>query len=93
MSGDTDTLIMYDIPKLGIFERDTNEYGPDGWIQEPVDELIIGEDSDSYITRTFTSTTGYWTEDGLRYEEIEVIAIGPHKSRLIKWKDTQLSLF
>lgn len=80
--------ILYDYkeypqPKQGIFslhKKDAKYILPDGWEQSKETLLIIGETKDHYITNLVS------------YEN-DLLPLGPHKSRLMKWVPTQLNLF
>ena len=79
-------MIIYQNPKFGIFNIETNEYDIKiGWIQKQEPIRIIGEDSECYIERTYISEMGYWDKDGVRFSILKHSAIGPHKTRLINW--------
>lgn len=83
----------YQFSKMGVFEVDTNEYKlPGGWIQKEEEHLIIGEDEHIYVTKFLPHCHGEWVGDVV-IQTNYIIAIGLHKSRLVRWKETQLQLF
>lgn len=83
-------MIIYNEPKFGVFNIDINEYDIKvGWIQRPQNIKIIGEDRDCFIERTFISEMPYWDSDGVRFSTIKYCGIGPHKSRLVKWRESK----
>ena len=87
------TVIHYDAPRKGIFACHTGEYDPEnGWIDEPKELTIIGEKENYYIEREQPFSYGWWVGNTVKTINTTV-EIGPHKSRLIKWMDTQLKLF
>ncbi|MCT4237821.1 hypothetical protein HZP42_15665 [Elizabethkingia anophelis] len=86
------SFIPYDIPRLASYNHPTNEYDLNkGWLNEPKKVLVIGETKDSFITELRPSEHGEWTDLRILYKYI--LLLGFHKSRFIKWEETQLSLF
>lgn len=88
-------FIPYDMPRLATYSHPGNKYDlkKGGWQNIPKTVLVIGEDEHSFITelRPSESEEGEWTDKYVLYKFI--LPLGFHKSRLIKWEDTQLSLF
>lgn len=85
-------FIPYDTPRLATYEHHTNEYElPKGWLNEPKSVLVIGETKESFVTELKSSEHGEWTDRQVLYKYI--LPLGFHKSRLIKWEETQLTLF
>ena len=86
------SMIIYKQHREGLFSIHSGKWGVNGW--EDVEEVhaIIGETRDHYITKIIESSIPYWDEMG-RYEAHSCTPIGIHKSRFIRWMDTQLSLF
>ena len=85
-------FVSYDTPRLAIYHHPGNIYKlPGGWIDEKKELLIIGETKDSYITELRESERGEWTDKRILYKYI--LPLGFHKSRFIKWEETQLTLF
>jgi hypothetical protein len=86
-------FIKYNYPKIGIFELETNVYKPPiGWLQKQEEKLIIGEADEMYVYRLQESGHGEWIEDKV-VQKTYIMPLGIHKSRLVKWKNSQLSLF
>ena len=87
----------YDIPKVGFFrvEKPNGKYIlPGGWEQIVEKHLIIGEDDTTYINGLQPYEEGRWIgEEYVENYKQCILPIGIHKSRLIKWEPTQLSLF
>lgn len=85
-------FVPYETPRLAIYNSPGETYElPRGWIDVPKTVLIIGETKDSYITELRPSEHGEWTEKRILYKYI--LPLGFHKSRFIKWEETQLKLF
>jgi len=81
-------------PKKGLFNviKQPLEDTPEGLAQVQVEKLIIGENEQGFVYQLIKSGYNYWEGD----EVIEVcytLPIWIHKSRLVKWIDTQLELF
>lgn len=90
---DTDeTYVQYELPKQGVFRVETGEYGPDGWVRIEEQSTIIGETSEHYVTRLSNGSVGMWEGD-IVVQHDYVCHIGYHKSRFVKWVDSQLKLF
>jgi NOL1/NOP2/fmu family ribosome biogenesis protein len=87
-------FIKYDIPKNGLFEvlKPNGIYTNEGWETIQEQNLIIGETHFQYVYELREVEFEYWYE-GLTYKSKCQIEISYHKSRLIKWLDTQLNLF
>lgn len=86
-------IITEGYPKTGIFHITTDEYKlPDGWVQKEKETTIIGETEDLYVERVLKSSYGLW-ERGVVRTKNHKVNIGFHKSRLVRWKSGQLSLF
>lgn len=75
---------LYHKSKTGIFSIHVNSYGPNGWEHKLEERTIIGEDSDTFIERIQLFECGEWIGDNI-IPMRELIAIGIHKSRLMKW--------
>ena len=85
-------FIPYEFPRLAEYSFDINVYEyPKGWLTEPKQVLVIGEAKDSYTTELKSSSHGEWDEKRILLKYI--LPLGFHKSRLIRWVDTQLTLF
>lgn len=85
-------FIQYDTPRYATYNHPTNEYELlKGWLSEPKTVLVIGETKDTFVTELKPSEHGEWTEKKILYKYI--LPLGFHKSRLIKWEETQLTLF
>jgi hypothetical protein len=83
---------IYNLPKIGIFRVETGDYDPlVGWVQKEEKIKIIGEDTQTYISRTQPLNYGIY-ENGVVKQINTVIGIGPHKTRLVRWIETQLEL-
>jgi hypothetical protein len=83
----------YDTPKKGVFNVETGEYKlPIGWLQKEVECIIIGETDLHYVEELLPSSHGEWVGDVV-VEHKYILPIGLHKSRLVKWIDSQLCLF
>lgn len=82
----------YEFPRLAEYRHETDIYAyPIGWLTEPKQVLVIGEDNSSFVTELKPSEHGEWDEKRVLYKYI--LPLGFHKTRLIRWVDTQLSLF
>ena len=87
-------LVFWVHPRKGIFRCDLNQYDAKlGWLDEEKELLIIGEDNLLYITKTFRQDTYLEHPDRPPLRGDLMSGIGPHKSRLVKWVETQLELF
>jgi len=82
----------FEFPKMGIFSIDSGEWGEDGWINVEEERMIIGETDLNYIEKLSPSSTPEWVGDEV-IERKYILPLGPHKSRLVSWVDTQLSIF
>ena len=90
-----ENFTKYDQPRKGTFsvhKTDPAIYNKNGWVCVPVQDTIIGEDEDTYVTRILDSSYDEWVGDTKRTVKGK-ICMGYHKSRLIKWDAVQLSLF
>lgn len=86
-------MINYKQHRIGIFRIDTNVYDVNvGWIHREEERVIIGETLYSYTYEYLTTSCGYWDDLG-RYTAYYTMALGIHKSRFVKWKETQMTLF
>ena len=85
-------MIRYKNPRIGVFSITTDEYGPGGWVCVKEEYTIIGEHDEGYIYR-FVYTSDPHSDEFGEYEPYWTFPIYIHKSRLIRWKDTQLTLF
>jgi hypothetical protein len=79
-------------PRKAIYHQCTNVYGKKGWIQKEVETTVIGEDDHVYVERLKPGSHGEWVGEVVVQREY-ILAIGFHKSRFVKWVDTQLELF
>jgi len=85
--------VPFDLPRRGLFNKHTDVYGPDGWVQEQVEVEIIGEDNDTFVEQIIQSDGhGEWINGELVHRTY-VVPIGFNKSRLLKWISTQTKLF
>lgn len=86
-------FVAYDFPKLATFNYPGNEYNlkKNGWQDFPKTVLVIGEDKNCYITNLCQSEHEEWNDKRILYKYI--LPLGFHKSRFIRWEDTQLTLF
>jgi len=83
----------YDCPRKGIFNITTSEYRlPKGWVLKPTEHTIIGETDEHFITRLSTLEYGEWIGEEV-VQRSEIVPIGVHKTRFVRWIDTQLVLF
>lgn len=90
-----ENFIPYEKPRKGTFsvhKTDPSEYTVNGWTCIPVQDTIIGEDEDTYVTRLLESYYDEWVGDSKRTVKGK-ICLGYHKSRLIKWDAVQLTIF
>ncbi len=85
--------VPFDTPRLATYSSSGDEYDLEkgGWVNFPKTVLVIGETKDSYITKLSDAEHGEWIDKRILYKYI--LPLGFHKTRLIKWEDTQLSLF
>lgn len=82
----------YEVPRLATYSSPGNTYKlPIGWIDVPKTVLVIGEDDHCFITELRASEHGEWTDKRILYKYI--LPLGFHKTRLIQWEETQLTLF
>lgn len=87
----TNIQILYDYKpfdesKLGLFNASVGGEFKNDKI------LIIGETDLHYIFKLEKVTEGTWIDDKVIYETF-ILPIGIHKSRLIQWLPTQITLF
>jgi|JI9StandDraft_2_1071091.scaffolds.fasta_scaffold175580_2 hypothetical protein len=87
-----DDFILYEFPKQGVFRVETGEYKlPGGWVQIEEKSTIIGETSQHYVTGIINGEIGMWEGDKVvKYKYTS--HPGYHKSRFVRWCDTQLVL-
>jgi hypothetical protein len=86
-------FIKYITPREGLFLMTTSDYKPGiGWAKHVEKKMIIGEDSTCYIERFQKFGYGEWEGDSV-IQKNDLIGIGPHKTRLVRWLNSQLSLF
>lgn len=81
--------------KTGVFfvEKEPFEYvAPGGWKNAVEKQIIIGETKILFVTQLIKTETGRWEGKTLITEK-HIVPIGIHKSRLIRWETSQLSLF
>lgn len=72
----------YATPRNGLFSITTDEYQlPGGWVAKDEVRLIIGKADGIYVERLVDLSDG------------DIVPIGLHESRLIRWHETQLDLF
>jgi len=82
----------FNSPTEGEFRITTDVYKfPDGWLCKNKKYLIIGETDDTYVYKLLPSSYGEWIVDKVIRKEY-IMPLGIHKSRLVKWIETQLSL-
>lgn len=85
---------IWEQPRNGIFRCDINVYDPNlGWLDEEKELHIIGETDTTYFDILIKSDVSYPTPDFAPVKGNFIYGIGPHKERLVKWIDTQLTLF
>lgn len=86
-------FVAYDTPRLATYSSPGNEYDlkKGGWQNILKTVLVIGEAEHCFITKLSPSEHGEWTDKRILYKYI--LPLGFHKSRLVKWEETQLSLF
>ena len=92
MTDQKETFEKYELPKPGIFTSVSNKYTEKRWNGPEVEALIIGEAQLSYIyeVRRFHpdfNCAGYGKPEPTNTDIDEIVYIGFHKSRLVKWKD------
>jgi len=80
-------FIKYDSPKKGSFWvlSEQGEYNSKGWVQVPVNAIIIGETDDCYVTRILDSTYDERVGDAKKTVTGKIL-LAYHKTRLIKWE-------
>lgn len=87
-------IIFYKYPKVGIFEVEPEmaKYGKDGWVQVKKEFKIIGETSDTYVTRVWRERKGSMYNDRWRYSKkrVGLTSTGIHKTRFVRWKQNLL---
>lgn len=84
--------IAYEFPRLAEYRQETNVYEfPYGWITEAKQVLVIGETDTSFVTKLKHSEHGECDEKRILYKYI--LPMGFHKTRFIRWFDTQLTFF
>lgn len=76
-------VILYRHPLKAIFRDE---------LDQDVSIMVIGEDTNFFITKTF-DTDRFMTQPGVYIYGNLVYGIGFHKSRLVKFVETQLQLF
>jgi hypothetical protein len=82
----------YAIPKNGLFAIHTGTWLPsNAWETINETHLIIGEDSDTFVCKVIPYEVGMWVGDKV-IKEHQVLAIGIHKTRLLRWLPTQTQL-
>lgn len=82
----------FEFPRMVTYNHPGNEYKlPIGWIDIPKSVFVIGETKDSFITELRLAEHGEWTDKRILYKYI--LPLGFHKSRFVKWEETQLRLF
>ncbi|MBK6546422.1 MAG: hypothetical protein IPG12_14290 [Saprospiraceae bacterium] len=76
----------YDVPKRAIFRTENRgeTIVPGGRVLLEIEENIIGETKDKYITRLFPFDHGEW-RGNIGLKRFSIMPIGIHKSRLVKW--------
>lgn len=83
---------LYDTPRVGVFKLPSDEYISGSWDHDEGECKIIGETDTCFIEREVPLSYGWWFGDTVKQINT-IVQIGPHKSRLVKWIDTQLTLF
>ena len=87
-------LKLWDNPRLGVFSVETGEYDLKiGWVQKEEKRLIIGEDNETFVYRTIESDYHYIDFEHPLIKGNFIHGIGIHKTRFVKWIETQLQLF
>lgn len=90
--GILNNFIPYDTPVLATYAHDVNKYElSKGWQTEERTVWVIGEDELLYVTELRMSEHVEWIKKRVLYKYM--LPSGFHKSRLIRWEATQLSLF
>lgn len=82
----------YPIPKLGEFKITSDRYGENGWELDIKKAMIIGETASYYVTELRPLSFDEWVGNDVVTRQ-SIVHIGFHKSRFMKWIDTQLELF
>lgn len=85
----------YGTPKVGLFsvEKRNGIYSLTTGLEQEIKEYsIIGEDSTSYVYRLQPTDEGRYVGNKIVRKQF-ILPIGIHKSRLLKWKTSQLSMF
>lgn len=88
-----DKFIKYPDSVRVLYNMTGDEYKlPGGWNKIPTETTVIGEDENLYVEEIRESVNHGQVSHlpkGAKYR----FTVGFHKSRLIKWLPTQLSLF
>jgi len=85
-------LTIYQNPRNAIFRQETGMYDlKQGPIRQEVTAKVIGEDDQCYITSTFI-TDRFMQKPGIYIYGHFVYGIGFHKTRLVRFIETQLEL-
>lgn len=83
----------YDSPRRALYIPVSDKYTIEkGWSGDPEEVTVIGEDDFMYITGTYITDAEWWKANKVPVYPVEA-PLGFHKSRLVKWLPTQLSLF
>jgi len=86
-------LRLYEHPKLAVYKESVNELlTTDGFKTKEVEVKVIGENDYMYITKIF-ETDKFMTIPGEYIYGNLVYGIGFHKTRMIRFVETQLELF
>jgi len=88
-----DGLVIYEHPLKAIFMQTTSEYDlKKGPVDKETEVIVIGEDNHCYITRIF-KTDRFMHQPGVFTYGKLMYGIGFHKTRLVRFVETQLELF
>lgn len=85
-------ITLYDTPRVGLFKLPSDEYISGSWDHDEGECKIIGETDEIYIEKELPLSYGWWFGNQVKQLNT-IVQVGPHKSRLIKWIDNQLTLF
>jgi hypothetical protein len=86
-------LVIYEHPRNAIFLQPTGEYDiKKGPVQQETEVIVIGEDNHCYITQTFKTHRFMHQPNVFTYGKL-MYGIGFHKTRLVRFVETQLELF
>lgn len=87
-------LILYNHPRKCIYNADINKYDlQKGWLTEETEITVIGHDDYNYVTKVFNTNEYIEHPNKPPLKGDLIYGIGFHKSRFVKWIETQLNLF